>query len=184
MEELICLIANCYKMKTHLPTNEDFSLQDRAPRQNAVDFYKKLARLVLGVYYATGDNLVVGQEKLEDRDYKLVFDDNGYVVRIEPIVNPAGGAANGNGTGTANGNGTGVANGNQDSNPNLITLKPGRGKRAVGGSGLDPMEEYIIKRTGFGIDHFAAAVVALAISASGVAGLGYVVSRKKRKNVK
>jgi hypothetical protein len=180
MEELICLIASCSDTKDQLGTAEDFSLQDRVPRQNAVDFYKRLARLLLSVYYEVGDNLVLGQGKLEDRDYKLVFDDNGYVVRIEPIVNPAGGAATGNGTGTANGN----QDSNPDSNPNLITLKPGRGKRSVGGSGLDPMEGYIIKRTGFGIDHFAAAVVALAISASGVAGLGYVVSREKRKNVR
>ena len=211
MEELIFLIANCDKTKHYLETNEDFPLQEGASRQNAVDFYKKLARLLMNVYYNVGDNLIEGQKKLEGTDYNIVFDDSGYVVRIEPIIKPQSSNANDSAAGnsdynpedsaeedsgddTADGTADENVNENADestdddpagNNPDLITLRPGQGKRAgavdgvVGGVG-----GRIIKGTGTGIDHFSAAVVALAISASGVAGLGYVVSRKKRKNVK
>ena len=167
MERLIFLNANEIGTKRYLGTNEDFSLLDRLPRQNAADFYKKLARLLLSSYYTEGENLLQGQEKIENRDYKIIFDANGYVVRLDPIINPQ------------NGNGSG--------DPNLITLKPGQGDKAGaagGGGGGSDLRGRIIKGTGSGIDHFSAAIVALAVSASGIAGLGYVASRKRRKNVK
>lgn len=152
MREFMALLANCNIFKSGARINDDFSLENRRPRQNAFADYEKIAVILIANFYNAAG-------KFEHRDYEIIFDDNGYVVRIEPIVSP------------------------QSGDPNPIMLKPGKGNKAGGGGGPDPRGR-IIKRTGSGIDHFSAAVIALAISASGIAGLGYVASRKRRKNAK
>ena len=152
MREFMALLAQNGAWPETLQTEQVFSLEDRLPRQNAVADYEKIAVILIATFYNAID-------KVEHRDYEIIFDDNGYVVRIEPIVSP------------------------QSGDPNPIMLKPGKGNKAGGGGGPDPRGR-IIKGTGSGIDHFSAAIVALAISASGIAGLGYVASRKRRKNAK
>ena len=171
--ELLRLIVNCEDMKGEFGVDEDFSLGNRAPRRNAVEDYKKIAtRLIYLWYYSNPSS---GKRSYAGKDYKIVFGDDGYVIRIEPLR----GAQNENG-------------GNGDPSPGLITLNQqnkggGAGGGGGGAGGPDPksiLKGYTIKRTGSGVDHFAASLVALAISVSGVAGLGYVVSHKKRKNAK
>ena len=77
VSDLLFIVFSDSLFKSSCGISEDFSVGDRDPRQNAVADYKKIAKDLLDSYYGgRTDSLPV---KENGKDYKIVYDANGYV---------------------------------------------------------------------------------------------------------
>ena len=82
-EELIYIVSSDKDFYSKLKISDDFALGDRNSRQNAVYDYEVIAKDLLSAYYGLRND--DSSIKKEGKDYKIVYDENGYVAKIEPI---------------------------------------------------------------------------------------------------
>ena len=190
-QKLIRLLANDNNVKNLLGLHEDFSSGNmQNPRTNPALSYKAISKFIISAYYNWDnaykndflpDDIMVAKNGTK---YQIVCDpQSGYVSNI--IKTRSDWAP-----GTLE-----ITEKNQNSAPTtavFVTMSPDPNKNLDENSPLpknstslfeeDDDKDYIVRDTGFGVDHIALLLVSLGVLIILAAGLGYIVIIRRKKH--